>query len=436
MKQFFWGAVVALSLFSCEKDYVAPNSINLNSGKLEYKLNNIPLVANNQQIDKLLINPEDEDDTKINKYLYKLGLAIRPLVKEADFNRVIIELAKNSETETANLLKLADVAPEYYDRINKELAKDNLSLELIANDFTHRPIAPDPRKPKEAEIEKYIPSIFVPNLQNINIDLQPIISPNVVVDSRNNEAIEDNIIAWYYEENGMLQEILLSEETSLKTSNPLFLLDNAVSTLKVEQDLNAQVEPLDVSQGAVSKKEFSMARSNKYSFSSYEHSIKSHSYRYESWVSAKSEFSVVAFRIGPDGAVQSIYSSGSPAQNYSEINKISSSEIGTLLYKWHHHADNWQPWSNPNTPHAIQSNVNMVYWNTYERDWNNSAKPLGGGTANGVSISMQGRMKYSNEWYTWHPSTVKIHYTKFYWIFAYGPQWQDSYKARFRLWKV
>lgn len=202
MKNVILGLFSIIALYGCEKENLNPQSSSNKSETIRYELDNIPIIENTQNISLLLTNPEDTDDEKINNYLYELSLAIRELVKEKEFNQVIINLAKNSETQTANLLDLSIVSAKYYDAINSILATSDLSIQSIANDLTHSPVAPNLDFPETAEIEQYTPSIFIPNLDKIDESLQPIISPNIEVDSRKDASIDDNIVAWYYDELG------------------------------------------------------------------------------------------------------------------------------------------------------------------------------------------------------------------------------------------
>ncbi len=431
---FFLGIAIFL-LVSCSEEITneRTEALDLTTRSApvsDYSLDNIPIIENNQDVELLLTNPEDKDDEKINNYLYELSLATRELTMDANFNSVIIGLAKKSENQTANLLQLKKVAPKYYRAINNILSKKGMSIKSIAADLTHKPVAPNPKYPQTAEIEKYIPAIFVPNLENADVDRLPIISPNIEVDCRNDESIEDNIVAWYYTEDGELQEIILSEETSLKTTNPLFFLDNAVTTLEIEPTDGPLM--IEEPKTTPSDKKSTSRSGGTLSFSSHELGITSSSYKYESWSGGKSEFAVNAYRIEPNGTVHWIYD----ASGTKVIRKISSSEIGSTVTKWSHHASDWQPYSNPWTPNAIQNGVNMVYWNTFERDWNRSAKGLGTCTANGTTIHLSGKRKYTSEWYTWIPSTAQIHYTRFQWIDSNWAHWNNSWKADFRLWKV
>jgi hypothetical protein len=281
-------------------------------------------------------------------------------------------------------------------------------------------------------VEKYVPAIFVPNLEKIADANQPLISPNIYADGNSDESIEDNIITWYYTESGELKEILLNEQTSEATNNPLFLIDNAVTTLKSTENKN--FKPLNTMREDATPHSNSASRS--LSFSSYEHSIESNSYRYEPWTSGKSEFAVTAIRIDPSGTFHLIYQTNSGTfKTWQKISEIKKNDIGSTRYVWAHHASNWEPWSNPWTE-ATQNGVNMVFWNTFERDWNRSSKQIGTCSASGTTIYLAGNMRFSSEWYSWIPSTANIHFTRFEWIYNDWAHWNSSWKAKFRLWRV
>ena len=433
-------AIIRLS--SCDKAKIS--SIQNAGMKLDYRLDNIPIryLENTNRnsitdINQLLLNPEDSDDEKINQYLYKLSLATRELIKYSDFNETIIRMAKDSETNSANLLDLAEEAPNYYDSINNRLAVEGLSISQIASDLTHRPIAPNPDYPITGAIEYYVPAIFIPNPSTVNSNLQPIISPNIEVDARYDESLEDNIVAWFYSgpQSEVVTEICLSEESAMNSSNPIFLLDNSVLTLATEQDLDfvSYMEDVETLAGS------SSSSSSEISFSSYEFGIKESYYMYEPWQSGKSEFSVSTVRIDDTGTLHLVNPwgwGGTFLREWRTLYKIDSDDDGVMHEKWRYHASNWQPWSNPWTPQVIQSGVNMVFWNTFERDWNRSPKPLGTCTASGLSVYLQGNMKYNDNWYTWIPNTTQIHYTRFQWLDSNWAHWNNSWKAWFRLWKV
>ena len=433
--------LIAILSVSCDqKEELQTESLEYENSII-YALDNVPIIPYNKnvvkantvvEIQKLMENPDDANDEKINTYLYELSLATKDLIKDPAFNNIIISLAQRSVTHSANLLDLEVTAPQFFNAINANLATKRLSLQIIADDLTYAPVAPNPDYPETSEIEQYVPAIFIPNLDRIDSNLQPIISPNIGVDSRFDESIEDNIIVWYFknESSNDVEEIMLSEATSLTTSNPLFLVDNALTTLHIEPKKDAEPMFSKDQESATS----TYGGSGTLSFSSYEHSIQSQSYRYESFWGGKSEFAVNGYRIDPSGTAHWIYNNTS--DNSKVINRIKKNQIGSTRYKWSYHAANWQPWSNPWTPHVTQYGVNMVFWNTYERDWNRSPKGLGTCWANGTTIYLSGRRKYSSEWYAWIPSTTKIHYTRFQWVYDNWAHWNNSWKSKFRLWRV
>ncbi|WP_438711972.1 hypothetical protein ACSTS3_05720 [Aquimarina muelleri] len=405
---FFIALVCIIS--SCEKEEITNENLKEINFKnvSNYTLDNIPIIKNNQDIDILMQNQEDKDEEKLNKYLYEIALATRDLIKDDNFNKTIIQMAKDSKTETAYLLDLEKVAPRYFDIINKNLKRNGLSLQSIANDMTHTPISSNPEYPETAEIEKYLPSIFIPNLDKIDSNKQPIISANIETDCANNEQIEDFIVSWYFTNNGELQEIILGEETSLKTSNPLFLIDHASIVNKDENVvLLGEENSTDLS-----------ARKSIIRYDSRNIKIKN-GYRYESGWGNKSEYAIIGYRVKnyPTYDLISGYTK--------DIAKVKPNQIGSTLYKPSLHAYVWLPLA-----------TNKFYWNTYERDWNRSPKPLGYFNSPINSYVFNSKRRYNNDWYAWIPSTVNIHNTPFEW---YG--WETcvnftSWKAEYQVCKI
>ena len=56
------------------------------------------------------------------------------------------------------------------------------------------------------------------------------------------ENYEDFIVAWYYE-NGQWIEFLLDEDTAMKTTNPVFIIDNAEKeiTKRIKQNFDSSI---------------------------------------------------------------------------------------------------------------------------------------------------------------------------------------------------
>jgi len=351
----------------------------------------IHYIDNNQEIKKLLLNPEDREDEKINTYLYYLGLSLQGLVRNPTFNQVVISLAQRSTNQTANLLELK---PEFQEAINRYLQSNfNLTLDRIAKDLTHKG-------------EMYVPCIFIPNLENIDYSIQPVLSPNIEVDCSKNEKLEDNIIAWLYTKSGKIKEIIIGENNVIRTSVPIFLMDNGEANPK---QYNFKTYPPD-SNPTPSAAKTTYFHSNEYKIN----------WRFEGG-SNKSEFTIVAYRIDPTGTVHWIYNSS----GWQQIAKVHKDDIGKYLSKWILFARNYTPY-----------NTNYVFWNTYERDWNRSDKSLGQASANGKTIYLSGRRKYSGDWYNWDPSNLQASRPDFNFIYWNWAKWFIHSNGELRVWRV
>ncbi len=455
-------AFSAIMITSCEKeDIIESEDENKLVTSIKYELNNIPLdkIAKASMIkDKsgsdyiynysmLSSNPDDADEEKINNLLFKLAEATAPLIKDINFNQLILNMVINSETQSANLLELQTTAPNFYDQINQNLNVYGLSLQTIADNLTYQPVAPNMDYPETAQPEYYVPAIFVPNIDIADLSYQPIISPNLEVNALEDILLEDNVIGWYYENetDEDITETLVDEESSFNTTNPLFFIDHAVTTTHLIPNPNATAYyGIDSCIYADSSSGKLAARNNLLSnnlaairsFSSREHRIKGANYQYESRWSGKSEFAIVGYRIEPNGTHHWEYSG---RHGHKVISKISRSAVQTakMQWNWSHHSDDWQPFYNSwNFPNYPQGGVNYFYWNTFERDWNRDLKALGTVSRNGTTIHLKGNMRYSSNWYAWIPNTVHIHNTQFVWIDYYWSHWNNSWKSDFRLWKV
>lgn len=384
---------LGLSLVSCEKEQILNGKVadtNFESVK-DYTLDRIPLLENKQSLDVLMRNTEDKDEEKLNRYLYEIALATKALIKDHNFNKTILDMAKESKLKTAYLLDLKTIAPQYYKAINDNLALRGLSLEEIAKDMTHAPILPNLQFLETTQIEKYVPAIFVPNLSNVDANKQPLLSANIETDCSNDPSIEDFIVTWYYAEDGPSKEIILGEETALETSNPLFLIDHA--TIFEGEGIIPSAENTRSSEANSAARAITR-------FDSREIKIKT-GYRQETGAGNNSEYAIVAYRIESDGVHHWIYNSS----GWKKIDEVKVSEINTTLVRPTLHAPNWTPYS-----------ANKVFWNTFERDWNRSLKPLGTPSFAGTTLNMSGNMRYNGDWYAYIPGTVNGHATPFAWF--------------------
>lgn len=390
--------IFAIFLFnSCteKEEYKQDTVKSFKSSTINYGLD-INLSENDQNVEDLILNTDDAEDEKINTYLYRLSIAIEDLVKTSSFNQEIINMARNSPNHTANLISLTTSFPEYKTIIDQKLNLFGLSFDEIVNDFYYD---------DGNSIENYAPCIFIPNIEIADETKQPIFSPNIEINNGEDPNLEDYIVVWYFTQSGEKKEAILGEEDSKKTTNPIFLLDNG--------EINPQSNDFEIfppDNGELKSTQSTTA------FSSNEFRI---NYRYERY--GKSEFCIVAYRIDPNGTVHWIYNS----HGWKLIAKVSKKEIGKDLRKWSSHCGNYTPYEQ-----------NFVFWNTFERDWMRSEKYLGYGSANGTRVTLVGRVKYRNEWYSYHQNDVNDNPTDLNYIYYHWAKWHNNYKSKFRIWRV
>ena len=407
-------SAISILLVSCTKEKLEKVNENVSTRNIDYTLDQVPLLENEQDINKLMLNPNDKDEEKLNNYLYEIGLATKDLIKNEEFNQTIIKMAKNSDNQTAYLLDLKTEAPIFFNIINENLAKNSLSLERIAEDMTHVPLTGNPEYPVTMEVEKYVPAIFIPNLNALDNNKQPLLSPNIETDCSQDSDIEDFIIIWYFDENGNQHEIILGKQTSLKTTNPLFLIDHAspkgyllsITTDNVEQprpDLIANRGFNDIT-----------------SFRTKQIGIKP-GYGYETGSKNKSEFALAATRT----------SSGYPSMFVFNNNRRDRSVTYEKMLPG---TKNVNYYFAPNYVPTYGLSGYKVFWNTFERDWNRSPKPLG--TALNVlnepgnldDTFLSGRRRYLGDWYQWIPGTLPSHALPIGW-------YQFQTEVNFNNWK-
>lgn len=406
-------SAISILMLSCNKEKVETVNENVSTRNIDYTLDQIPFLENEQDINRLMLNPNDKDEEKLNNYLYEIGLATKDLIKNKEFNQTIIGMAKNSDNQTAYLLDLKTEAPIFFNIINENLAKNNLSLERIAEDMTHAPLTGNREYPVTMEIEKYVPAIFIPNLNAIDNNKQPLLSPNIEADCSQDSDIEDFIITWYFDESGNQHEIILGEETSLKTTNPLFLVDHASSKGYLPP---IQLDDIDRPTGANQDRGFN----DIVEFRTKQIGVKS-GYGYETGGSNKSEYALVA----------TYNSSGYPSNFVFSSNDDNSVTYKKFLPGTH----NVNLYFSPNYVPTYGLSGFKVFWNTFERDWNRSPKSLGyalnvlGEPGTNDDTYLSGRRRYDGDWYAWVPNTLPSHELPIGWY-----QWEteinfDNWKA-------
>lgn len=395
-----------VGLQNIQKEEVIKNSDF--STNYVYGLDKVPNNINKHSIDNYVLNNEDADDEKINKYLLEIGVATRELLKDCPMNREILESSVKIVNSVKPLLELVDQTKLKPSKSINEKA-ENLLQVLRNADLTHKSTNPL----RGGEIEDYIPVIYVPNAEIADPEKQPIIGLGFQVNPKleGMEEYEDCIVAWYYDGYGVLHEILLNEETAISTTNPVYIIDIAEeeASKMLKSQVHNGVAPLNT-------KSTTAYHSNEYKINN----------RYETtW--ANSEFCITGAHITETGSVQLICKEDNGTYNsWKKIAEVNKNDVGKQLSHWE------QFCSNEISPF----NTNYVFWNTYERDWMNSSKDLGSATKNGSTIYLYGNRKYSGDWYAYDPTLLQNNPVDFNTIYNSWANWYSNDRGNYRIWRV
>ncbi|MGF7141233.1 hypothetical protein [Roseimarinus sediminis] len=399
--------IILLILFSCND---AEQSIVMGHTKYSETniLDNIPFIQNPYDVEHYLEVYEDDDDERINRSLYELSLISREILKTGDWNELIISKAKENLSATMSLNDFVSIS---------NLKSGNMKImdlkhKLKTIDLTH--VSRNPYK--SGVVEKYIPAFYAPNIDVADFTKQAIISPGVEVNSELAKVahLEDYIVCWIYNENGELQEFLINEEIAMKTTHPIFIVDNASEELmnvpsSYRIDENELHDPILKS-------------------ASYQFGIDIHEYNldYRFEGSGNSEYWVQCLHIWPDGEDHG------PERKLTrsierEIAVVDKDDIGEDLTTWYHLAA--ADYTTPLDDHGI-------FWNTYERDWFRSEKPLGEPEYNGTKLYYYGNMHYDSDWYGFKPEDIMDSWIDLETLYNSWAIWYSSSHSTARLWRT
>ena len=384
-------ALVTLSLASCQKENLFPDTTPglATTEGIDFKINQTAL-------DQIALNEEDSEDERINLALLEMADQLSAFAMNSQLVQFVVEKAKTNE----GLVFLEDVFVQFPE-VERSL-NTGQSLGSEACPFEHTGLL-------------YKAAIMVPNFEIAFASQTPIISPGIELydDVRNDNP--DIIFAWHFDQNGQKTAIYLGEKEAMQTTQPLIVLtpelcDRQAGGLSREDILNGTLpalgDPLEFRMGIT--------------FSTYEYQI---NHRYDK--SNNSEFWCQSNRIDQNGNVYWINSSNGGRYKIDDVHK---NDIGTLQYKWMHFADDYTPYTD-----------NVVYYNTWERDWYSSSKSLGSGSFGGTTVYYSGKRKYQNEWYSFNESnTLNDHAAPFQDIVDNWTQriYFDSSKGYFNIWKI
>ena len=350
-----------ISLSSCNKEDIQSP---LNNTDFQFSQNTFR--ANNQDVNHLLSIGYDEQDIKINQSLDLLAKSLLEVVKNKEYADILIESARNSEIKSANLKQIFATNYEFKKAVNAELSKNSsLRTDGDGDDYFD-----DLEEGLVYDVDYYA-TVHIPNIETADMSLMPIISSGVNADGEADPSVEDNIIAWFTNEDGSISEIFVSEAEAMATTIPVMVV--SLGTDFEDGRLNSNII-YGQDNSSENYKTNVVSELHGYKFKI--------NYRYENI--GNSEFAIGTLFLRPsDGYAY--------YQAFGHIVDVDKNDIGKDLLHWHEIG---------NFPTAGTNGI----FNYYERDWEQSAKSLGFLTSNaGINTYMFGERKYFSEWYTYGP---------------------------------
>lgn len=198
-------------------------------------------------------------------------------------------------------------------------------------------------------------------------------------------------------------------------------MKNRLIVLKIESNLKYFEEALSSDYGTAS----GTATAGLLQYHSNEIQI---NYRYDG--SNYSEFSIIAYRIDPSGVIIKLTGYGFNGAGWKTIKNIDKTQVGQQL----------EGWSAICGDYGTANSSTYVMFNTYERDWYQSLKPLGAISVNGATLHLNERMTYVTEYYSFDPPAFMMNINNYKvdlnYIYSHWAKWYTNSKSRFRIWRV
>jgi len=392
---------------ACNNENDSTNFYTENPVHYDEILDGIPLVKNPCDIELYLNIFEDKDDEKIVRGLYEISVQAFEIFSKGDINPIVLKSAEQNANKTFDLRTLKDQSTMKSSSV--EFVK---LVEMVDNiDLTRN----SKKTLKSTETEIYVPAIFVPNADIADYNKRPLICPGVAVNSELDgaEEYEEYIVAWYLDENGEKQEIIINEETAMSTTNPVMIFDNASAILCETYDLNINCIKQNTNKSTQSL--------GKNFWATKEYQINE---RHE--FIGNSEFWITAFHTNENGDGWYTWTDYNVWYGEAQIAFVAYNDIGTQLEAWFNFCNvDVEPY-----------NDNYVFYNTYERDWYCSEKPLGTTSEhNGVRMYFTGNMQYTSDWYAYDPDDIDDSRLDFAYIYANWAKWYQNDRTKLRFWR-
>lgn len=328
------------------------------------------------------VSPEEQE---INKGLFISAKVVHELANDPAIKQFIMERAQNSATGILRYDEVLEQFPASHQVANRIFEANDLEFQQVTShaDMLTKAIYQN---------ERYLYTIRVINLELGNHQLFPLVSPGLETEDLEKEGLDDLIFAWYVTE-GDTYEILLDEATANLEGAPLlFVMTPTPVESPVWQEGFSAANRIDYT--APEREVGKTNVTERYDQIGYRMN-----FRYEG--NGKSELTTAASRYKDNQIHDSFMPIACyhPVNHWIEVFSASPNQMGTHLTNRVVFSDNWPVGEDD------------VIFNTFERDWYASQKPLGKYTfrnASGNSLGtswIAGEMKFSNEWYLFDPTT-------------------------------
>lgn len=405
-------------LMGCDKENESGNNTGYPKSMAIQGLD-VVLLSNPYTVEQHLYELEDPKESEIDVKLYQIASSVKDFLKTAQLNEYIINEASKHVNDCIDLRNFSEWS------VLTECSFDKNKIDSAETVINTVDLTRSSTNPQMANTtEQYIPAIFVLNPEKADPTKNPIIGIGVDANEElpGMSKYEDYIVVWYYDDiSGSFVEGLMNEEMSMRTTHPIFIIDNADEALT-----NRDKDKLSNNQTITTKGD-GTDPTERFYLSSYEYKI---NVRNEG--TGKSEFCVAGLIIDEDGDCAYITLWDNNGKDYRQIAKIAKNDVGVQLYKW-------VTFVHPQDvlmPDLAPLGYNYVFWNSFERDFARSQKLLGSFTAYGTPYYFYGRMKNNTDWYAYNPTTIQSHNINLTYIFNNGSQLFSNSKGNLGIWRI
>lgn len=379
--------VFQIIVISCKKDILQNDLIPINSETIikNYRPFN--------QTEIMLINYNQGSQDRLIKEVQLITQKVLvELLQDKSYIDLIISDAKNSPIKQAEIGRLCNLNSEFKNDLDRLTIKYANESGLTADNYESL------EKLMIYEGVSYIGVIVIPNLENFDSSLPPIISGGLELDESLDSELDDDIYAIQFKADGKQFPIILNEIEALNALQPIIIFANGISDAEFNHG-TVYGEGLHVV--STGNKFASTAKLNTYTqhFSLMHISIKDQDYFYEPLTSGtKNNYAFTGVYFTEENVWGWL-----TVENPSDLSRVNREFTkdecdGTKFLHWDEFWNVDGVWPQP-------TSTLTAFYNTFERDWAQSSKNLGSYTYSGVTANLVGKRKYTVDWYISDPYT-------------------------------